>query len=775
MVGRSIFFRLAGAVGPFVLFVPFLVGAPDAALAGENLATGETPGIDTTTNGDYTATHVADGTAEKIAEAKDTGGQYALDWHWHFDVVQGAGYSLQITAQATNTRHGMDHYDIEVDNGSGGWIHLGQVTATTMTSYSWSFPAGDFSGTRTIRATDTNRDDDPRRANQLWVDRLAIVSDGPAPEPLGAPDNLEASSHAEGTVSLTWRDNATGETGFRVERRLDTHSEFEIVGSVGPDVTDFDDNTAVKDELQHYRVAAFDDDGLSDYSNEASITPGGSGTGSGSGPMTDKTITGYFPSWGIYNARKYWVRYIPFDRVTHINYAFANVDPATSEVIIGDSFAEETNRKDPETDDGLPAGNLHQLTHYRDFGHEGPAYPHLKIIISVGGWTWSENFSDAALTPESRWRFAESLKNFVQTYDLDGADIDWEYPTGEPGNCGEEDNLCRPEDPVNHALLLMAARLKLDELDPDKELTIALPASPEALAKILPPLKDNSGIVGETIMRNPDDFLDAVFVDSDGPTALEALDRVHVMIYDLVGAAWEDTTRHHAPLYGYANDPAIGDPEKEHFTKLNGHFAIQAYRYVHSDYSSFDPDALTASSPYFVGEIPAEKISFGLPFYGRAFKSVDAGSHDSYDGLFQFTDSSSRRRTPKGTWDGGQWGNSGVFGYWDILLNHGGDANAPDSQVTQVESNWDGTLGIRPYGPYSFDGDLWIGFDDCRALSDKVAYIQDQGLGGVMFWDFPADLSQAQVDQGVAGAAAAYPEKSLVHSLAELLEGIPCP
>ena len=104
-----------------------------------------------------------------------------------------------------------------------------------------------------------------------------------------------------------------------MERRLDTHSEFEIVGSVGPDVTDFDDNTAVKDELQHYRVAAFDDDGLSDYSNEASITPGGSGTGSGSGPMTDKTITGYFPSWGIYNARKYWVRYIPFDRAIAIS------------------------------------------------------------------------------------------------------------------------------------------------------------------------------------------------------------------------------------------------------------------------------------------------------------------------------------------------------------------------------------------------------------------------------------------------------------------------
>jgi chitinase len=759
----------------FVLFFLFLVAAPAGAWANENLAIGELPGIGSQTNGDYIATHAADGAAEKIAEAKDSNGHYRLEWFWHFEVAPGNSYSLQITAQATNTRHGMDHYEIAVSDGSGGWIPLGQVTATTMTSYDWSFPAGDFGGTRTIRATDSNQGDDPRRANQLWIDHLAIVSEGPTPEPLGAPDNLEASSPAEGTISLSWRDNATGETGFQIERKVGNQTAFEFLLNLPPDSIGYQDNDITANVLHSYRIAAFDAEGLSGYSNEANITPGGGGTGTGSGPMTDKVITGYFPSWGIYNARKYWVRHIPFDRVTHINYAFANIDPATSEVVIGDSFAEETNRKDPETDDGLPAGNLYQLTHYRDFGHEGPAYPHLKIIISVGGWTWSENFSDAAATPESRWRFADSLRNFVATYNLDGADIDWEYPTGDPNNCGEEDNVCRPEDPINHALLIMASRLMLGE---DKELTVALPASPEAMAKILPPLLDNERILQDQttleIMRNPDG--PEFFELADGsPTALDALDRIHVMIYDLVGASWEDTTRHHAPLYGYYNDPAIGDPVKEHFTKLNGHFAIQAYRFVHDDYSSFNPDNPDLTSSRYVGNIPAEKLSFGLPLYGRAFKSVDVGSHDTYEGLFQFTDSSARRRTPKGTWDGGQWGNSGVFGYWDILLNHGGDMNAPDSQVTHAESDWGGAFGLRPYGPYSFDGDLWIGFDDCEALADKVDYVETQGLGGVMFWDFPGDLSQAQVDQGVSGAAEAYPEKSLVHNLAELMEGMGCP
>jgi GH18 family chitinase len=104
---------------------------------------------------------------------------------------------------------------------------------------------------------------------------------------------------------------------------------------------------------------------------------------------TDRIIAGYYPSWAIYSARQYWVSYPPFDRITHVYYAFANVDPVTYEVVIGDTFADLTHTKDPETGNGLPAGNLPQLVHYRDVGHNGPPQSHLKVIISVGGWTWS--------------------------------------------------------------------------------------------------------------------------------------------------------------------------------------------------------------------------------------------------------------------------------------------------------------------------------------------------------------------------------------------------
>ena len=60
-------------------------------------------------------------------------------------------------------------------------------------------------------------------------------------------------------------------------------------------------------------------------------------------------------------------------------------------------------------------------------------HPHLKLLISVGGWSWSDHFSDAALTPQSRKVFAQSAVAFLIKHKLDGIDLDWEYP----GQAGE--------------------------------------------------------------------------------------------------------------------------------------------------------------------------------------------------------------------------------------------------------------------------------------------------------------------------------------------------
>lgn len=125
-------------------------------------------------------------------------------------------------------------------------------------------------------------------------------------------------------------------------------------------------------------------------------------------------------------------------KLTHINYAFVNVK---------DSMAFLTNLKTDST-------NFRKLNELKKIN------PDLKIMPSIGGWSWSENFSDAVLTPSSRKKFARSSVDIVRQYNLDGVDIDWEYPAMR----GEEGNIYRPEDKQNFTMMFEEIRAELDKL-----------------------------------------------------------------------------------------------------------------------------------------------------------------------------------------------------------------------------------------------------------------------------------------------------------------------
>jgi len=79
--------------------------------------------------------------------------------------------------------------------------------------------------------------------------------------------------------------------------------------------------------------------------------------------------------------------------------------------------------------------------------------PSLTVLISVGGWLGSGNFSDMALTKQSRSLFIESAVNFIDRHQLDGLDIDWEYP----GQVGAG-NRFRSEDKHNYTSLFKELR-----------------------------------------------------------------------------------------------------------------------------------------------------------------------------------------------------------------------------------------------------------------------------------------------------------------------------
>lgn len=90
--------------------------------------------------------------------------------------------------------------------------------------------------------------------------------------------------------------------------------------------------------------------------------------------------------------------------------------------------------------------------------------PDLKVIAAIGGWG-ADGFSDAALTPASRYNFARQVNKLINQYKLDGVDIDWEYPATSAAGIKS-----RPEDKENFTLLLTAIR---DVIGNDKWLSVA--------------------------------------------------------------------------------------------------------------------------------------------------------------------------------------------------------------------------------------------------------------------------------------------------------------
>jgi chitinase len=174
-------------------------------------------------------------------------------------------------------------------------------------------------------------------------------------------------------------------------------------------------------------------------------------------------IVGYYADW---TAERYPLADIPAHNLTHVNYAFGKIG-ADNKLTFNRAIALDRVYPNDCSEAQCPHGLFNQITLIKQ------RYPHLKLLISVGGWTDSGPFYEMAATEESRHAFAQSCADFLKTYpQFDGIDIDWEHPVAgglQPG---------QPRDAHNYVLLLAALR---DAIGPARLLTVAVGAGPRAI------------------------------------------------------------------------------------------------------------------------------------------------------------------------------------------------------------------------------------------------------------------------------------------------------
>lgn len=309
------------------------------------------------------------------------------------------------------------------------------------------------------------------------------------------------------------------------------------------------------------------------------------------GSSAGKQVIGDFTQWGIYSGffEKNLVTSGEINHLTELDYAFSNIAPDGT-CTSGDSWADyqrpfaatESVNGTADTADQALLGNFNQLRELK------AAHPGLKIVMGIGGYSWSGQFSGLAETAAGRQKFVQSCVDQYIKGNLpglpagaaagifDGISVDWEYP-GELGN----NNPFGPQDTPDFTALMAEFHSELAtqtrQTGEHYLLTADVSANPTVAAKL------------------------------ELRKVAKSVDWFNVMTFDYHGS-WEAT----GPADFAANtflDPRTTQPSNNRFS-IN-----QAVQYFESQ------------------GVPANEIGLAAPYYAHVWTGVTPGPRG--DGLFQ--------------------------------------------------------------------------------------------------------------------------------------------
>ncbi len=229
-----------------------------------------------------------------------------------------------------------------------------------------------------------------------------------------------------------------------------------------------------------------------------------------------REVIGYYAGWQWYDRNKLMSpETVPYEKYTILTYAFFQPQ-ADGTVRISDPWGDKNQLLGPINWAVAPSGYDTQYDfgnpNYHQNGKKLSDYAHqknCKLMVSIGGWTYSAHFPGIAADADKRSVFAGECRKMVEIYGLDGIDIDWEYPA----NATEKAGLTTLLQQVRDTLDALETRLQKQLI-----LSIAAGAGPDHIAQV------------------------------DWASIKNIVDIVNLMSYDFYGT-WDKNTNHNAPLY----------------------------------------------------------------------------------------------------------------------------------------------------------------------------------------------------------------------------------